>query len=208
MATVELEPVGPAQEATLLELARARRRGDGYPLTERGRPPIGADRPRSPAGPGGWCTRTVPSPATPCSASASASSMAAPTPSSTTSTSCPASGRGLARCWRGSRRGAGHGLGGAVPVGLDNLRARRPYDRQGVAEMRWPLDGETVVEVDRLGVGQPAPPARTRSRYPAAATSTGGRRRDASRSARSLPTSSSTTMTSNCRCGSSCRVST
>ena len=36
MATVELEPVGPAQEATLLELARAFHAEDGHRLTERG----------------------------------------------------------------------------------------------------------------------------------------------------------------------------
>jgi ribosomal protein S18 acetylase RimI-like enzyme len=36
MATVELVPVGPAHEATLLELARAFHTEDGHPLTERG----------------------------------------------------------------------------------------------------------------------------------------------------------------------------
>jgi hypothetical protein len=36
MAKVELVPVGPAHEATLLELARAFHDEDGHPLTKRG----------------------------------------------------------------------------------------------------------------------------------------------------------------------------
>jgi ribosomal protein S18 acetylase RimI-like enzyme len=41
MATVELVQVGPAQEGTLLELARAFHAEDGHPLTARGAAAIG-----------------------------------------------------------------------------------------------------------------------------------------------------------------------
>ena len=41
MAGIELKPVGPAQETTLLDLARAFHAEDGHPLSERGAAAIG-----------------------------------------------------------------------------------------------------------------------------------------------------------------------
>jgi ribosomal protein S18 acetylase RimI-like enzyme len=143
MATVELEPVGPAQEATLLELARAFHAEDGHPLTERGAAAIGLIARGHPLG-RAWLVHE-----------------------NGALVGYAVLGLGFGIEYGGADAfvddlylvpGArGRGLGEAVPARLeeearamglaalfllvdpDNLRARRLYDRQGVAGMRWPL---------------------------------------------------------------------